>query len=61
MGVSHWVAYGIPVSVNGFAEGEVSKQTDKYVGGLSTTKKVAFYFGPVHAARPCRRITIRSR
>ena len=24
-GVSHWVAYGIPVSVTGFAEGEVSK------------------------------------
>ena len=23
-GVSHWVAYGIPVSVTGFAEGEVS-------------------------------------
>src|SRR3954469_4853875 len=34
-GVSHWVAYGIPVSVTGFAEGEVSKQTDKYVGGKS--------------------------
>src|SRR5262249_13371048 len=26
-GVSHWVAYGIPVSVTGFAEGEVSQQT----------------------------------
>src|SRR6266849_9831271 len=24
-GVSHWVAYGIPASVTGFAEGEVSK------------------------------------
>ncbi|TMJ88808.1 MAG: YbhB/YbcL family Raf kinase inhibitor-like protein, partial [Alphaproteobacteria bacterium] len=24
-GVSHWVAYGIPVSVTGFAEGEASK------------------------------------
>jgi phosphatidylethanolamine-binding protein (PEBP) family uncharacterized protein len=34
-GVSHWVAYGIPVSVTGFAEGEASKQTDKYVGGKS--------------------------
>lgn len=44
-GVSHWVAYGIPVSVTGFAEGEVSKQTDKYVGGTST-QKVAFYSGP---------------
>jgi Raf kinase inhibitor-like YbhB/YbcL family protein len=45
LGVSHWVAYGIPVSVTGFAEGEVSKQTDKYVGGKST-QGVAFYSGP---------------
>src|SRR5467141_1196414 len=44
-GVSHWVAYGIPVSVTGFAEGETSKQTDKYVGGQSTMK-LANYFGP---------------
>jgi Raf kinase inhibitor-like YbhB/YbcL family protein len=44
-GVSHWVAYGIPVSVTGFAEGEVSKASDKYVGGIST-QKVGFYSGP---------------
>src|SRR5499433_2904268 len=44
-GVSHWVAYGIPASVTGFAEGEVSKQTDKYVGGKST-QGVGFYSGP---------------
>jgi Raf kinase inhibitor-like YbhB/YbcL family protein len=44
-GVSHWVAYGIPPSVTGFAEGEVSKQTDKYVGGKST-QGVAYYSGP---------------
>ena len=44
-GVSHWVAYGIPVSVTGFAEGEVSKQTDKYVGGTSLMK-LPHYFGP---------------
>lgn len=31
-GVSHWVAYGIAPTVTGFAEGEASKQTDKYVG-----------------------------
>lgn len=43
--VNHWVAYGIPASVTGFAEGEVSKQTDKYVGGKST-QGVAFYSGP---------------
>jgi len=34
-GFVHWVAYGIPTSVTGFAEGEVSKQTDKFVGGKS--------------------------
>jgi Raf kinase inhibitor-like YbhB/YbcL family protein len=44
-GVNHWVAYGIPASVTAFAEGEVSKQTDKYVGGKST-QGVAFYSGP---------------
>src|SRR5215831_17333849 len=44
-GVNHWVAYGIPASVTGFAEGEVSKQTDKYVGGKST-QGVGFYSGP---------------
>ena len=44
-GVSHWVAYGIPVSVTGFAEGEVSKPSDKYVGGKSTMG-VGNYSGP---------------
>jgi Raf kinase inhibitor-like YbhB/YbcL family protein len=45
MGVSHWVAYGIPVSVTGFAEGEVSKPSEKYVGGLGTNKE-SIYLGP---------------
>src|SRR6202171_2147674 len=44
-GVSHWVAYGIPASVTGFAEGEVSKPSDKYVGGKST-QGVGFFSGP---------------
>jgi len=44
-GVFHWVAYGIPASVAGFAEGEVSKPSDKYVGGKST-QGVGFYSGP---------------
>src|SRR6266550_1814110 len=44
-GVSHWVAYGIPASVTGFAEGEVSKQTEKYVGGKSLMN-LPHYFGP---------------
>jgi Raf kinase inhibitor-like YbhB/YbcL family protein len=44
-GVSHWVAYGIPASVTGFAEGEVSKTGDKYVGGTSLMK-LPHYFGP---------------
>jgi phosphatidylethanolamine-binding protein (PEBP) family uncharacterized protein len=49
-GVSHWVAYGIPASVTGFAEGEVSKPSDKYVGG-SSLMKLPNYFGPCTCAR----------
>jgi Raf kinase inhibitor-like YbhB/YbcL family protein len=45
LGVVHWVAYGIPASVTGFAEGEVSKESDKYVGGKSTPG-LSHYFGP---------------
>ena len=44
-GVSHFVAYGIPASVTSFAEGELSKPGDKYVGGQSTMK-LGNYFGP---------------
>src|SRR5262245_64030163 len=36
LGVHHWVAYGIPANVTSFAEGEVSKETEKYVGGKRT-------------------------
>ena len=45
LGVFHWVAYGIPANVTSFAEGEVSKQTDKFVGGKST-QGVGYYSGP---------------
>jgi len=44
-GVNHWVAYGIPGDVTGFAEGEVSKDGPKFVGGKST-QGVGFYSGP---------------
>jgi Raf kinase inhibitor-like YbhB/YbcL family protein len=44
-GVNHWVAYGIPAEVTGFAEGEVSKESPKYVGGKST-QGVGHYSGP---------------
>src|SRR5437899_10843709 len=44
-GVHHWIAYGIPASVTSFAEGEVSKPSDKYVGGKST-QGLGNYFGP---------------
>ena len=44
-GVSHWVAYGIPASVTGFAEGEVSKPSEKFVSGQGTDK-LAYYSGP---------------
>jgi Raf kinase inhibitor-like YbhB/YbcL family protein len=47
MGVVHWVAYGIPVSVTGFAEGEVSKPSPNYVGGKGTAGGGAStYIGP---------------
>jgi Raf kinase inhibitor-like YbhB/YbcL family protein len=45
LGVVHWVAYGIPASVSGFAEGEVSKPSEKYVGGKGTNG-AATYLGP---------------
>ena len=45
LGVFHWVAYGIPSDVTSFAEGEVSKESTKYVGGKST-QGVGYYSGP---------------
>ena len=45
LNVFHWVAYGIPANVTSFAEGEVSKASDKYVGGKST-QGVGNYSGP---------------
>ena len=44
-GVHHWVAYGIPASVTSFAEGEVTKASEKYIGGKST-QGVGNYSGP---------------
>ena len=45
LGVSHWVAYGIPADVTSFAEGETTGPSPKYVGGTST-RKLSGYFGP---------------
>lgn len=45
LGVVHMVTYDIPASATGFAEGELSQPSDKYVGGKSTMGK-ATYFGP---------------
>ncbi len=45
LGTYHWVAYGIPPSVDSLAEGEASKPSDKYVGGKST-QGVGSYSGP---------------
>jgi len=56
MGVSHWVAYGIPVSVTGFAENEVSKPSEKYVGGLGTNKE-SIYLGPCTPPGPLHHYT----
>lgn len=44
-GVSHMVIYGIPADVKGFAEGELSKPSDKFVGGKSTMNQ-PIYWGP---------------
>jgi Raf kinase inhibitor-like YbhB/YbcL family protein len=44
-GVSHMVLYGIPADVTGFAEGELSQPSDKFIGGTSTMKKNT-YWGP---------------
>ena len=44
-GVNHMVIYGIPAEIKGFAEGELSQPSDKYVGGKSTMEK-ATYWGP---------------
>lgn len=45
LGVDHWVIYGIPASVTGFAEGEASKPSDKFIGGQNLPK-TGLYFGP---------------
>jgi Raf kinase inhibitor-like YbhB/YbcL family protein len=45
LGVMHMVIYGIPAAVTGFAEGELSKPSDKFVGGKSTMG-LPVYFGP---------------
>jgi Raf kinase inhibitor-like YbhB/YbcL family protein len=57
VGVSHWVAYGIPADVTGFAEGEVSKESKKYVGGTSTMK-LSNYFGPCTPPGPIHHYTL---
>jgi len=44
-GVSHWVAYGIAPTVTGFAEGEATKDSEKYIGGKSLMG-VGHYSGP---------------
>jgi Raf kinase inhibitor-like YbhB/YbcL family protein len=44
-GVSHWVGYGVPADVKGFAEGELTKETKKFVGGKGTRDN-ALYIGP---------------
>jgi Raf kinase inhibitor-like YbhB/YbcL family protein len=45
LGTVHMVIYGIPATVTGFAEGELSKPSDKFVGGKSTMG-LPTYFGP---------------
>jgi Raf kinase inhibitor-like YbhB/YbcL family protein len=44
-GVSHMVVYGIPADVTSFAEGELSKPSEKFVGGKSLMG-LGTYTGP---------------
>jgi len=44
-GIDHFVAYGIPAFVTGFAEGELSKNSETFVGGKGVTG-VGTYLGP---------------
>jgi Raf kinase inhibitor-like YbhB/YbcL family protein len=44
-GVSHMVLYGIPADVKGFAEGELSQPSEKFVGGKNLMG-TGTYFGP---------------
>ncbi|MBO0766839.1 MAG: YbhB/YbcL family Raf kinase inhibitor-like protein [Hyphomicrobiaceae bacterium] len=44
-GVHHMVIYGIAPTVTGFAEGELSKASDKFVGGKAT-QGTGTYNGP---------------
>ena len=50
-GVHHFLAYGISPTVTSFAEGELSKLSDKYVGGKSMMN-VGFYEGPCAVGVP---------
>jgi Raf kinase inhibitor-like YbhB/YbcL family protein len=45
LGVHHMVTYGIDAKVTGFAEGELSKPSDKFVGGKAT-QGTGIYNGP---------------
>jgi Raf kinase inhibitor-like YbhB/YbcL family protein len=45
LGVDHWHAYGIPASITSFAEGETTKPSEAWVGGIGTAKKMT-YMGP---------------
>jgi phosphatidylethanolamine-binding protein (PEBP) family uncharacterized protein len=48
LGSVHAVAYGIPASVNGFAEGDLTKPSDKYVIG-KVGAGITAYAGPCTA------------
>jgi Raf kinase inhibitor-like YbhB/YbcL family protein len=45
LGVDHWTAYGIPASTTGFAEGETTQLSNKYVPGKGTAG-LGHYLGP---------------
>ena len=46
LGVSHWIAYGIPANAAGLSEGEANAASSKYVGGANI-------YGAPQYAGPC--------
>lgn len=45
LGVTHWVAYGVPVTRTSFAAGEIAKPPAGFTGGKST-QGLNYYMGP---------------
>lgn len=45
LGVSHWVAYGIPAEMNGLGEGAAADTSAGFINGLNILRE-PIYYGP---------------